>query len=157
MTIFSASETSISSSCQDANVHMYATTYELKKKAFTTNSQNLKQAIGMQMILIFQVKFQKKIFQQNITISSASYVFILNPCQDGNVDPYTTTQELKKNAFKLNSEIIKQIIGTQLTFILEIKLQKELLLEKYNFFFCNGFLHFGRLLGCECAFVFLKN
>ena len=110
MTIFSASETSISSSCQDANVHMYATTYELKKKAFATNSQNVKQAVGMQMILIFQVKFQKNIFQQNITIS-AIYVFISKPCQDGNVDTYTKTQELKKNAFKLNSEIIKQIIG----------------------------------------------
>ena len=36
-----------------------------------------------------------------------------------------TTYELRKKEFALNSEVIKQAIGIQYTFILEIKLQKE--------------------------------
>ena len=42
------------------NVHTYATiSNQKKKKAFTTNIQNTKQAIGIQMTFIFKIKPQK--------------------------------------------------------------------------------------------------
>ena len=48
---------------------------------------------------------------------------------------YPTSKKLKSKAFKLNSENIKQVIGIQLTFILETELQKEDFFEKYGHFF----------------------
>ena len=48
------------------------------------------------------------------------YPFILNTCYDGNVHTY----ELKKKAFTVNRENIKQIFAIQMTFILAKKLQK---------------------------------
>ena len=49
---------------KDENVHSYATTKELKKKAFTINSQNLKQAIGIQVTFILETKLKKIFFSK---------------------------------------------------------------------------------------------
>ena len=49
MTIFTATELTILNQCQNANVHMRATSSELEKKEFTVYSQNIKQAIGIQV------------------------------------------------------------------------------------------------------------
>ena len=38
---------------------------------------------------------------------------------------YATTKELKKKAFRINSQNIEQVIGITVTFISEIKPQKE--------------------------------
>lgn len=47
---------------------------------------------------------------------------------------YTTNLELRKNAFTVNSQKIKQANGIQEIFILGIKVQKAHFLEKYNYF-----------------------
>ena len=63
--------------CYDGNVYAYATTKELKKKAFRINSQNLKQTIDF----ISEIKLKNNIFQQNMTPAfSETCAFILNPC-----------------------------------------------------------------------------
>ena len=40
----------------------------------------MKQAIGIQGIFILEIKLQQYIFCQNLTIFSATYASILNPC-----------------------------------------------------------------------------
>ena len=43
--------------CQGKNVHMYATTKELKKKAFVVNGQNIIQAtaIGIEVAFMLEI------------------------------------------------------------------------------------------------------
>ena len=59
-------------------MHSYATTKELKKKAFTINSQNLKQAIGIQVTFILETKL-KKIFLAKYNHFLAADVSYLSP------------------------------------------------------------------------------
>ena len=47
---------------------MYATTWELKKKALAKNSQNIKQVIRKQVKFILEIKLQKYLYLQFITI-----------------------------------------------------------------------------------------
>ena len=47
---------------------------------------------------------------------------------------YATTNQLEKNAFTINSQNINQEICIQLTFTLEIKLQKTFFFVKDNCF-----------------------
>ena len=47
---------------------------------------------------------------------------------------YVTNQELKKKALTVTRQNMKQAISIQLTFILEIKLQKEHFLGTYHIF-----------------------
>ena len=61
-------------------MYTHATTYELKKKEFTLNSWNMKQATGIQGTFILEIKLQQYIFYENLTIFSATYASILNPC-----------------------------------------------------------------------------
>ena len=105
-------------------MHTYTTTKEPKKKACATNKQNKTQGIGIQVTFILEIKLHKYLFNQNITISSASEASILNWCQDGYVNKYATTNELKIKELKVSSWNIKPAIGIQDTFILEINLQK---------------------------------
>ena len=63
-------------------MHMYATTKELKKKAFRVKRQNIKWAIGIQVTFISENK-HKNIFYQNTTIFLANYASIFHT--------YTTT------------------------------------------------------------------
>ena len=65
---------------------------------------------------------------------------------------------MKKNAFKINGQNIKQTIGIQVTFITEKKLQIENVCEKFeclfvDCFFANLCVHFERLLEWESAYV----
>ena len=48
--------------CLDVNVQTYVTIQELTKKAFTGNSQNKKEAIGMQFTFILEINLQKQHF-----------------------------------------------------------------------------------------------
>ena len=48
----------------------------------------------------------------------------LNPCYDRNVHAYAMTKEVRKKAFNAKGENKKQTSAIQVTFILEIKLQK---------------------------------
>ena len=66
---------------------------------------------------------------------------------------YATTKELKKKAFRINSQNIEQAIGILMTFISEIKLQKENILAKFDYLFVNLHVHLEPLLGWECAYV----
>ena len=59
---------------------------------------------------------------------------IFNLCQDGNVHTHATTKEIKPMAFRLSSQNIEQTFGIQLTFITEIKPQKERFLAKKTVF-----------------------
>ena len=61
-------------------MYTHATTYELKKKELTLNSWNMKQATGIQGTFILEIKLQQYIFYENLTIFSATYASILNPC-----------------------------------------------------------------------------
>ena len=65
---------------------------------------------------------------------------------------YVTTEELKKKAFTVNSQNIKQPIVIQVTFILEVKLQKYIFI-KIQHFFSDLSVHFEIQLGWECAYV----
>ena len=64
---------------------------------------------------------------------------------------YAMAKELMKKVFTANSHNKNQKIGIQVTFILEIKLQKYIFLSKSDHFFNNLFAHFESLLGKECA------
>ena len=66
---------------------------------------------------------------------------------------YATTIKLKKVAFKINSQNIKQNVGMQVTFISEIKLRLERFLVKYDCYFGDMCIHFEPLLGWEYAYV----
>ena len=52
----------------------------MKKKEFTANRQNIKQANVIQVTLILENKLQKQIFYQNMTISWPTDMYILNTC-----------------------------------------------------------------------------
>ena len=54
----------------------YATSKELKTKEIAIKSQNINQAIGMQLIIILKIKLRKYIFKQNMTSFSAAIMFI---------------------------------------------------------------------------------
>ena len=51
---FLSANVSFFNHCLDRNVHRYATTLELKKKVCALNSQNIKQAIGIQVTFILE-------------------------------------------------------------------------------------------------------
>ena len=55
MSLYSATSASILIPSQNGNVHGYATTNELKKKAFTIYSKNINQEIGIQVTFIFKI------------------------------------------------------------------------------------------------------
>ena len=69
-----------------------------------------------------------------MTISYGNDSSLLNRCKDGNSDTYTTTWELQKKEFRVYSQNIKQAYGIQVTFTLEIKLQKYIISTKYEYF-----------------------
>ena len=75
------------------------------------------------MTFSLEIKLQKYIFFQNMTIFLTANVPFLNPCYDRNVHTYAMTKELKKKAFKAKRENIKQTSGIQVTLILKVKLQ----------------------------------
>ena len=59
------------------------------------------------------------------TVSSVTFVFVLNFSQNEYLHTYATTKELKKMALKINSQNIKQTFETQAIFISEIKPRPE--------------------------------
>ena len=60
-------------------MHTYATNEQLKKKAFTANRKNMKQAISIQLIFILEIKFQKEQFSEKYHIFSTRDASILCP------------------------------------------------------------------------------
>ena len=100
---------------------MYATTKDFKRIAFTIYSQNIEQAFGIQVTFITEIKPEKKRFLTKKIVFLVTFAFVPKPCLDGNVPAYATTIELKKIAFKINCQNIKENVGIQVTFILEIK------------------------------------
>ena len=101
--------------------------------AFNLKNANIKQVIGISIIFIFEINLQNYVFLQNMAIFFPLMSF-LNPCKDGNVHRCSKTKEVKVKAFKATEEKIKQKIGLQGIFILEIKLQKYIFLAKYDHF-----------------------
>ena len=77
---------------------------------------------------------KKKAFQYNVTAFLETCASMLNTSWDWNVHTYATTQELKKKAFKVKRKNIKKAIGTQLKFVLEIKLKRYMCLVNYDCF-----------------------
>ena len=54
--------------CYNLYMRIYATSKELKKKAFPVKCQNMKQAVSMEVTFILVNKHQKNIFYQNTTL-----------------------------------------------------------------------------------------
>ena len=99
------------------------------------NSQNINLAICIQVTFISKNKLQEKILFRKTRVFSKTDVSILNLCYDGNKHTYAMTKELKKTAFRINSQSTKQRVGIQVTFILEVKLKKKSFFGKiYPFF-----------------------
>ena len=109
-------------SFQDGNEHTNVMTKKSKKKAFKTNREKNKcktsNSVCIQVTFILEIKLQNDNFWAGDTN-------FLKPCQDVNVHKNATTKELKKKAFIVKSQSIKQAIGIQLTVMLEIELQKQ--------------------------------
>ena len=68
MAVSSATYLFILNTCYDWNGHAYATTKELKKKAFAKNNQNKNQEISIQVTFILESKLQKYIFNHSLAI-----------------------------------------------------------------------------------------
>ena len=68
MAVSSATYLFILNTCYDWNGHAYATTKELKKKAFAKNNQNKNQEISIQVTFILESKLQKCIFNHSLVI-----------------------------------------------------------------------------------------
>ena len=66
---------------------------------------------------------------------------------------YVTAKKLKKKAFRINSQNIKQAIGIQVTIITEIRLQKKHFLAKKHSLLVNLGVHFESLLGSEYVYI----
>ena len=131
MTTILAANVYFLNSCQDGNVHTYATAQELKKKGFKFEKQEYESSNCHTIDLKYlEINLQKHVFQQNMVIFVTAIVSFSNPCQDGNVHTYATTKEMKKKAFITKREKIKQTFDIQLTFILKIKPSKVLFLAK---------------------------
>ena len=104
------------------------------------------------MTLILKIKPQKYIFQQNMAIFSAANASFWTPARMGMcIRIPQMKKEVKKKVYTINSQNKKQAIGIQVTFILENKLQKNIILPKYGHFFSYWFVHFVPLLRWKCA------
>ena len=68
MTGFLAIYKSVLNPCLDGNVHIYAKAKELEKKAFTINSRNMNQEIGIRVTFTLEINLSKYIFYQKLTI-----------------------------------------------------------------------------------------
>ena len=73
---------------------------------------------------MLEIKLQKYPSFANYHRFVAANVSFLKLCWDGDVPTYATNKKLKKKEFQATGENIKQIIVIQVTFILEIKLEK---------------------------------
>ena len=62
---------------------------------FTAAIQNIKRAIGVQVIFILEINLEKVHFLAKYIHFSGTNVFF-NPCYDRNAHTYVTTWELKK-------------------------------------------------------------
>ena len=100
----------------------YATSKQLKEKAFRAKGNNMKQTIGIQVAFISENKPQKEQFLDKYGCFLATYASILNPCYDGNVHTHDRNKEVNKKAFTINSQKINQEIVIQVTFIFKINL-----------------------------------
>ena len=69
------------------------------------------------------------------------------------MDTHATTEELEKMAFMVITQNFKQKFVIQVTFISDIKPQKQRFLAKYDCFFGDLCVHFQSLLGRECVYV----
>ena len=107
---------------QDGNVNIYAATKKLKKKACITKCENIKKPIDIQLTFMLESKIEKYSFQQNMTMSLAANVPFLNEYYYVNVLTYAAIQELESKSFTVNSQNIKEVTGTQVTFISKRKL-----------------------------------
>ena len=59
---------------------MYATTKKPENNAFTISSQNIDKEICIQVTFTLEIKLQKYIFLQNMTIFLTANVLFPNPC-----------------------------------------------------------------------------
>ena len=118
------------------------------------NSQNINLAICIQVTFGSENKLEEKILFNKTRLFSEIHASILKPCQDGNIHTYATTKELKKIALRINIQNIKQRVGIQVTFILEIKPQKkDVFQQNMTVFFGDLCVYFEHLLRQECGYV----
>ena len=116
-------------------MHTYVMTKKLKTKEFMRNSQNINQENDIQMTVMLEIKLQKFILCQNVTISLAAIVPILNPCQDWNVHTYDTTKKLEEKTFTLKMRNIKRGTDMQVTLNSENNIKNNIFFIKIRPFF----------------------
>ena len=123
------------------------TTEELTKRAFTVNNQNIKQATGIQVTFILGNKLQKEHYFSNIW---RFFQRLTRPFSTlvkmGMWIRMTWPKSCKRRQFTTISQNKNQKTGIQVTFILEIKLQKYI-------FFIKIRLFLQRLIGPFWTFV----
>lgn len=80
-----------------------------------------------------------------MTIISATDMSNLTPCLDGIVRTYSTSQGLKKKTAVLYCQNIIETFVIQLAYVLETKLQRGLILARYEHVFSYCWLCFQLL------------
>ena len=80
MVIFIATNVSFLNPYWDGNMRRYGTVWELKNETFKVNSQNIKEAIGIQVTFMFEIKHKKCIFWLIRAMLLAVNMSFLNPC-----------------------------------------------------------------------------
>ena len=100
----------------------------MKMMAFKITSQNIEQAFGIQVTFIREIKPEKERFLQKKHFDFCVHFKPLFKMEMCLICHYYRTG---KDAFKINSQNIKQNAGIQVTFISEIKRRLEHFLAKY--------------------------
>ena len=106
----------------EGKVHKDAATKELKIGGICSKYLGYKLSNWHTIDLTLKRKLQKQHFWEKYDCFLASYVFILDPCYDGDMRRFAKTEELKKKEFTINSQNITQENDIHLNFMLEINL-----------------------------------
>ena len=85
---------------------------------------NKKKEYATRVTFLLEIKPQKYTFSAKCDYFVATYALILNTSKDANVHTYATTQEQKKKRSTVKRKNIKEGFCNQVTFHLEIYLQK---------------------------------
>ena len=119
---------------------------KLKSKELWLNKKNLKQAIDKRLTFIFEIKPQKEHFLVKYHRFFSYWSLYFSTLLRWE-NTYVCQQLRTEKQEIINKEIIKQESGIELTFTLEINIQKKHFSEKDQQFFSWWNAHFQPLLG----------
>ena len=107
--------------------------YKLKNEKVKT--QNIKHVIGIKVTFLLEIKLQKYFCLAKYDHFSVVIFPFWTSIRKGMCMQMPGLKQLEKNAFKINSQNINQEICLQVTFTLEMKLQKYIFFRKIWQFF----------------------